>query len=239
MKTSKMLDGYPQRSCAAATLPPFARLPPLRAALPRRYADPRSASLRSGDGRPRFGHGPAAGAAWRGLGRGGPSSPLARLRVELARGALARLRLGRCPRRPRGPVPFGQSGPREDRRGSSRRSAALFRPYRYSRVMDRRGGEPREAPRTRLFITLPNRCRFELRTVGGGNGMKVETRVGPATNKPPFQWMDGARFSSRDDAPAAETNTPEDGRVQASTIRLSQVAGSRVPVAKPYGRKTR
>ncbi|MBP7008464.1 MAG: hypothetical protein KBC66_01480, partial [Kiritimatiellae bacterium] len=31
-------------------------------------------------------------------------------------------------RRPRGPVPCGQSGPREDRRGSSRRSAALFRP---------------------------------------------------------------------------------------------------------------
>ena len=48
MKTSKMLDGYPQRSCAAATLPPFARLPPVRAALPRRYADPRSASRRSG-----------------------------------------------------------------------------------------------------------------------------------------------------------------------------------------------
>jgi len=62
------------------------------------------------------------------LSGGGPSSPLARLRVELARGALARLRLGRCPRRPRGPVPCGQSGPREDRRGSSRRSAALFRP---------------------------------------------------------------------------------------------------------------
>lgn len=121
----------------------------------------------------------------------------------------------------------------------SRIRPAPFPPYRNTRVMDRRGGEPREAPRTRLFITLPNRCRFELRTVGGGNGMKVETRVGPATNKPPFQWMDGARFSSRDDAPAAETNTPEDGRVQASTIRLSQVAGSRVPVAKPYGRKTR
>ena len=114
--------------CAAATLPPFARLPPVRAALPRRYAGPslRCASL--GDSRPRFGHGPAAGAAGRGLRRGRLSSPLARLRVELARGALARLRLGRCPRRPRGPVPFGQSGPREDRRGSSRRSAALFRP---------------------------------------------------------------------------------------------------------------
>ena len=81
MKTSKMLDGYPQRSCAAllppcaaspfapglafpllrglpqapfarrcraATFPPFARLPPVRAALPRRYADPRSAARRSG-----------------------------------------------------------------------------------------------------------------------------------------------------------------------------------------------
>jgi len=35
--------------CAAATLPPFARPFPLtRAALPRRYADPRSASRRSG-----------------------------------------------------------------------------------------------------------------------------------------------------------------------------------------------
>ena len=35
--------------CAAATLPPFARPSPLtRAALPRRYADPRSASRRSG-----------------------------------------------------------------------------------------------------------------------------------------------------------------------------------------------
>ena len=136
MKTSKMLDGYPQRSCAAATLPPFARPSPLtRAALPRRYADPRSASLRSGDGRPRFGHGPAADAAGRGLRRGRLSSPrqhacgvLGGLRVELARGALARLRLGRCPRRPRGPVPCGQSGPREDRRGSSRRSAALSWP---------------------------------------------------------------------------------------------------------------
>lgn len=28
-------------------------------------------------------------------------------------------------------------------------------PYRNTRVMNRRGGEPREAPRTRLFITLP------------------------------------------------------------------------------------
>ena len=79
--------------CAAATLPSFARLPPVRAALSRRYADPRSASLRSGDGRPRFGHGPAAGAAWRGLRRGlaiprpavTPAASTAGLRVELAR----------------------------------------------------------------------------------------------------------------------------------------------------------
>jgi hypothetical protein len=68
------------------------------------------------------------------------SGSTAGLRVELARPDslrgrdFARLRLGRCPRRPRGPVPFGpdslrgRDGPREDRRGSSRRSAALFRP---------------------------------------------------------------------------------------------------------------
>jgi len=37
-----------------------------------------------------------ASAVVRGLGRGGPSSPLARLRVELARGALAR-HAGLCP----------------------------------------------------------------------------------------------------------------------------------------------
>ena len=55
--------------------------------------DPRSASLRSGDGRPRFGHGPAARAAWRGLRRGlaiprpavTPAASTAGLRVELAR----------------------------------------------------------------------------------------------------------------------------------------------------------
>ena len=120
-------------AAAAFLKPPFARLPPVRAALPRRYADPRSAALRSGIAAPAGGHGPAAGAAVRGLGRGRLSSPLARLRVELARGALARLRLAPTlfevgTRRPRGPVPFGQSGPREDRRGSSRRSAALSWP---------------------------------------------------------------------------------------------------------------
>ena len=42
----------------------------------------------------------------------------------------------------------------------------LAPPYRYSRVMDRRGGEPREAPRTRLFVTLPIRRRFGLRSGG-------------------------------------------------------------------------
>ena len=62
------------------------------------------------------------------LAGGGLPRRCSRLRVELARGALARLCRGLCPRHPRGPVPCGQSGPREDRRGSSRRSAALFRP---------------------------------------------------------------------------------------------------------------
>ncbi len=103
--------------------PPLRGRPPLHAALPRRYADPRSASRRSGDGRPRFGHGPAADAAWRGLRRGlaiprpavTPAASTAGLRVELARWRLLALRLGRCPRR-------------EDRRGSSRRSAALSWP---------------------------------------------------------------------------------------------------------------
>jgi hypothetical protein len=92
-----LLRGLPQapfaRRCRAATFPPFARLPPVRAALPRRYADPRSASRRSGDGRPRFGHSPAARAAGRGLRRGlaiprpavTPSASTAGLRVELAR----------------------------------------------------------------------------------------------------------------------------------------------------------
>ncbi len=43
---------------------------PQGAALRAAVDDPRSASRRSGDGRPRFGHSPAAGAAWRGLRRG-------------------------------------------------------------------------------------------------------------------------------------------------------------------------
>ena len=120
-------------------------------------------------------------------------------------------------------------------KGSSGNST---RPYRYSRVMDRRGGEPREAPRTRLFITLPIRRRFELRTGGDGNGMKVETRVARLRTFRPSREMDTRRFSSRDDAPAAETNTPEVGRREASTIRLSQVAGSRVPKGQPYERRT-
>ena len=104
--------------------------------------------------------------------------------------------------------------------------------------MDRRGGEPREAPRTRLFVTLPNRRRFGLRSGGDGNGMKVETRVARLRTFRPSREMDARRFSSRDDAPAAETNTPEVGRIEASTIRLSQVAGSRVPKGQPYERRT-
>ena len=76
---------YAAPLCAA--FPPYARR--CRAAT----LDPRSASRRSGDGRPRFGHGPAAGAAWRGLRRGlaiprpavTPAASTAGLRVELAR----------------------------------------------------------------------------------------------------------------------------------------------------------
>ena len=130
----------------------------------RRYGCP---SLRSGDGRPRFGHGPAAGAAWRGLRRGlaiprpavTPSASTAGLRVELARPDslrgrdFARLRLGRCPRRPRGPVPCGQSGPREDRRGSSRRSAALCGPAGFG------------WGRARILLSCD--CCLILLTVGG------------------------------------------------------------------------
>ena len=117
--------------CAAATLPPFARLPPVRARRCRAATlDPRSASRRSGDGRPRFGHGPAADAAGRGLRRGlasprpavTPAASTAGLRVELARWRSLALRLGRCPRRE------DRRGSPRFQRGSSRRSAALFRP---------------------------------------------------------------------------------------------------------------
>ena len=117
-----------------SSLAPPLRCPPLRGFPP--YArrcraatlDPRSAARRSGIAAPasatappltRLGAACAGGGCprrWRGCGWN-----------SLAVRSLA-LRLGRCPRRPRGPVPFGQSGPREDRRGSSRRSAALFRP---------------------------------------------------------------------------------------------------------------
>jgi len=179
MKTSKMLDGYPQRSCAAATLPPLARPPPIGAALPRRYAGP---SLRSGDGRPRFGHGPAAGAAWRGLRRGlaiprpavTPSASTAGLRVELARWRSLALRLGRCPRRPRGPVPCGQSGPREDRRGSSRRPARLRRVLPRSVALRASGGgargdavrgsSPRAQPRLQSALGLCPRLRASFKS---------------------------------------------------------------------------
>ena len=87
----------------------------------------------SGDGRPRFGHCPpllAAGAACAG---GWPflAQPSRLRRPRLGSGwtrslALARFRLGRCPRRPRGPVPAcgRQSGPRGERRRTVRLPAA-------------------------------------------------------------------------------------------------------------------
>ena len=56
--------------CAAASRPPCRDLQaaPHRRGASRRYAGP--LPLGSGDGRPRFGHSPAADAAWRGLRRG-------------------------------------------------------------------------------------------------------------------------------------------------------------------------
>ena len=60
--------------------------------------------------------------------------------------------------------------------------------------------------------------------------MKKETRVGPVTNKATIHAMDDLRFSSRNDAPEIETNTQDVGPGQASTIRLSRIPGSRVPV---------
>jgi transposase len=48
--------------------------------------------------------------------------------------------------------------------------------------------------------------------------------------------MDDLRCSNRNDAPAIETNTQDVGRKQASTIRLSPISGSRVPVNTIQGR---
>ena len=123
--------------------PPFARLPPLRAALPRRYAGPslRFASL--GGWPPPLRPRPRR---WRGVARPAPGAGHSSPRRHAcgvhgwAPGgtrslALARLRLGRCPRR-------------EDRRGSSRRSAALFRPAGFGWGRARRCGtrQPAASP---------------------------------------------------------------------------------------------
>ena len=104
--------------------------------------------------------------------------------------------------------------------------------------MDRRGGEPREAPRTRLFITL-GRCPFGIERQGAVHFDERGNTRRPATNRRPFHQVDVTRFSSRDDAPAVETNTPEVGRIQASAIRLSMIVGSRVPDDKSNERRTR
>ena len=68
-------------------------------------------------------------------------------------------------------------------------SGARGAPYRYSRVMDRRGGGPREAPRTRLFITLGRRRNG----LNGGEryiSTKEETRVARLrTGAPSTKWM--------------------------------------------------
>ena len=138
MKTSKMLDGYPQRSCAAATLPPFARLPPLRAALPRRYADPRSASRRSGAGRPAV----------------TPSASTAGLRVELARwrslASASGVALG---------VKIGGV-----LRGVLPRSSALRASGGGARGDAVRGSPPRAQPRLRSALRLRLRLRASFKS---------------------------------------------------------------------------
>ncbi len=105
-----------------------ARAPSYAPSLP----PPRGASRRSGDGRPGFGHGPAADAAGRGLRRG--LANLARrhacgvhgwARVELARLALARLRLGRGPRQQIGGVLRGDQ-PRSSALRASGGGARIF-----------------------------------------------------------------------------------------------------------------
>jgi len=155
------------RRCRAATL----ILAPLRVArdtrCPRSFhapslPPPRGALRRSGH-RPGFGHGTAALAAVprpaHGAGHLAAVIPTHFVvgihgwaRVELARPApagLARLCLGRNSLgNPRGPVPaFGrQSGPREDRRGSSRRPAALLSSGGGARGNAVRGTPPRAQP---------------------------------------------------------------------------------------------
>ena len=154
--------------CAAATRPPFARPSPLtRAALPRRYADPRSAARRSGIAAPasatappltRLGAACAGGGCprrWRGCGW---NSLAVR---SLATRACARWR--------------GQSGPREDRRGSSRRSAALFRPAGFGWGRARRCGtrQPAASPtpppiRARAFALAHAHRSIRLRRIPNG-----------------------------------------------------------------------
>ena len=67
----------------------------------------------------------------------------------------------RCARSPRGPVPCGQSGPREDRRGSSRRSAALFRPAGFGWGRARRCGtrQPAASPTPPPIRARPDTLR--------------------------------------------------------------------------------
>ena len=136
-------------SCAA--FPPYARrcraaaliLAPLRVAR---------------DSRPRFGHGPAADAAGRGLRRGRLSSPLARLRVELARGALAR-HAGLCPSGKAARVKIGGV-----LRGVLPRSSALRASGGGARGDAVRGSPPRAQPRLRSALRLRLRLRASFKS---------------------------------------------------------------------------
>ena len=95
--------------------------------------------------------------------------------------------------------------------------------------MNQAGRRACEAPRTRLFITLPLRTFLLQKRMDSGL-MKLETRVTTATNTLPIHAMNGERGSSGSDALAITTNTQDVGRHQASSIRFSQIPSSRVSI---------
>ena len=154
-------------------LSPHAPATPQAAALPRRYADPRSASLRSGDGRPRFSHGPAAGAAWRVLRRGlaiprpavTPSASTAGLRVELARWRSLASASGVALGVKIGGVHHASS---VVLRGVLPRSSALRASGGGARLDAVRGSSPRAQPRLRSALRLRLRLRASFKSAEDG-----------------------------------------------------------------------
>ena len=142
--------------------PPLRGLPPVRAALPRRYAGPslRFASL--GDSRPRFGHGPAADAAGRGLRRGlaflAPPSRLRRPRLGSGWNSLAGAR-SPCASGVALGVKIGGV-----LRGVLPRSSALRASGGGARGDAVRGSPPRAQPRLRSALGLRPRLRASFKS---------------------------------------------------------------------------